>query len=434
LRLQLWPDFLPALSDIHLMVSRFLFALLAVAVVLLLDWYVFQAVRTVSQGLSPSARKIVYYLFWGLTVVTCATIIIATATRGTPPGPFRTYLAAALLIIFVSKLFVVLFLVLDDIIRLIKWITSQLFRGPEREAIGVKITRSEFLNKMALVAGAIPFSAFIYGMVRGAYDYHVRKVTLRLPNLPAAFDGYKMLQISDLHTGSFHTSEPLEKAVALINKQGADVIFFTGDLVNNVATEVLPHVPALGKLSAPDGVLSVLGNHDYGDYVSWETPEQKRANLQRLVQAHGEMGWQILLNKAKTIKRGAEEIAIMGIENWSAVGHFPKYGKLAEAHEQSGTAPFKVLLSHDPSHWLAEVVPNFKDIDLMLAGHTHGMQFGVRIPGFQWSPVQYVYKQWAGLYKQGKQHLYVNTGLGFLGYPGRVGIRPEITVFELKRG
>ncbi|MDQ3291120.1 MAG: metallophosphoesterase, partial [Bacteroidota bacterium] len=264
-------------------------------------------------------------------------------------------------------------------------------------------------------------------------QYQVKRVTLRFPNLPNAFSGYKILQISDLHTGSFNSTHPLEKAVALINKQNADLVFFTGDLVNNIATEVVPHIPALQKIKAKDGKFSVFGNHDYGDYVSWESREAKRQNLQTLAQHHAEIGWRLLLNENVAIHKDGQHIAVLGVENWSTRMNFPRYGNMAKAYAGTEQSPFKVLLSHDPSHWDGEVNQHYPDIDLMLSGHTHGMQFGVNLPGLKWSPVQYVYKQWAGLYKKGMQHLYVNTGLGFLGYPGRVGFLPEITVFELQK-
>ncbi|MDX5438109.1 MAG: metallophosphoesterase, partial [Pontibacter sp.] len=294
-------------------------------------------------------------------------------------------------------------------------------------------SRNKFLNQMGLLVAAVPFSAFIYGMVKGAYDYRVKRVTLRFPNLPAAFDGYKMLQISDLHTGSFNSTAPLQEAVQIINKQEADLVFFTGDLVNNVATELQDHLETLSGIRAKTAVYSVLGNHDYGDYVAWPSQEAKQENLRTLIESHGRMGWQILLNENRIIEKDGEQIAVLGVENWGNRAGFPKYGRLEDAYRGTESTPFKVLLSHDPSHWDGEVNQKYDDIDLMLSGHTHGMQFGVNVPGLKWSPVQYVYKQWAGLYKKGRQHLYVNTGLGFLGYPGRVGFLPEITVFELKR-
>lgn len=395
----------------------------------LIDLYVFQAIKTVTETLNPTAQKAIYVLHWAVFVITAGTFILATATRGTPPDAFRTYLASTLFIIFASKLVVVLFLIADDALRLGK-IVFNTANGDDT----YDPSRHRFLNQMGLLVAAIPFSAFIYGMVKGAYDYRVKRVTLRFPNLPAAFDGYKMLQISDLHTGSFTSTGPLKEAVRLINKQEADLVFFTGDLVNNLASEIEPHIPTLSEIRAKEGVFSVLGNHDYADYVrEWPHANAKAENLRKMIDTHGQMGWQLLMNENRIIEKDGEQIAVLGVENWGNRAGFPKYGRLHEAYKGTEKAPFKVLLSHDPSHWDGEINQKYTDIDLTLSGHTHGMQFGVNIPGLKWSPVQYVYEQWAGLYKKGRQHLYVNTGLGFIGYPGRVGFLPEITVFELKK-
>lgn len=394
----------------------------------LIDLYVYQAIKTVSQNLDPMAQRIIYFLHWLVFAITAGTLLLATATRGTPPSAFKTYLASTLFIIFASKLVVVLFLLMDDTVRVSKMVYHHATSDTPFDA-----SRSKFLSQLGLLAAAVPFSAFIYGMVKGAYDYQVKRVTLRFPNLPPAFDGYKLLQISDLHTGSFNSTEPLREAVKLINKQEADLVLFTGDLVNNMAVEVQEHIATLKEIKAKTAVYSVLGNHDYGDYVNWPSPAAKQENLRNLIDSHGKMGWQILMNEHRIIEKDGEKIAVLGVENWGNRVGFPKYGRLEEAYAGTEDSPFKVLLSHDPSHWDGEVNPKYNDIDLTLSGHTHGMQFGVNIPGWKWSPVQYVYEQWAGLYKKGRQHLYVNTGLGFLGYPGRVGFLPEITVFELKR-
>ena len=415
--------------------QRIITIAILILIVFLVDWYVFQAIRTVTQNLAWRNQRLVYIFYWGIFALTVATIVVFTVTRGTPPSHFKMYLISTVFIIFASKLVVVLFLLLDDGIRLMKYLVTYIFNVPPNQpGPGViKISRNEFLNKIALVAGAIPLTAFIYGMVRGAYNYQVKKVTIRLPNLPPAFNGYRALQISDLHTGSFTSTNPLKKAVDLINKQKADLVFFTGDLVNNISTEVSPYLDTLNKITAPDGVYSILGNHDYGDYVNWENREAKVNNLNRLKAAHQQMGWRLLLNENARVAKGNDVIAVIGVENWSTRLHFPKYGNLAQAYAGTENVPVKILLSHDPSHWDGEVNIKYNDINLTLSGHTHGMQFGVNIPGFKWSPVQYVYKQWAGLYKKESQYLYVNTGLGFLGYPGRVGFLPEITVFEFRQ-
>ncbi|MBF8963650.1 metallophosphoesterase [Pontibacter sp. FD36] len=409
--------------------QRFFSIGIVIFILFLVDFYVFQAIKTVSQNLSASTQRIIYILHWVVFAITAGTFALASFTRGTPPDAFKTYLASTLFIIFASKLVVVLFLFVDDALRLGKMVFNNVNSGETT----FDPSRSKFLNQMGLLVAAVPFSAFIYGMVKGAYDYRVKRITLRFPNLPAAFEGFKMLQISDMHTGSFTSTEPLKEAVRLINKQEADLVFFTGDLVNNVATELMPHVDTLKEIRAKQGVFSVLGNHDYGDYVSWESREAKTQNLQTLVDTQRRMGWDVLLNENRRIEKDGEHISILGVENWGNRAGFPKYGDLSKAYTGAESSPFKVLLSHDPSHWDGEINQKYNDIDLTLSGHTHGMQFGVNIPGLKWSPVQYVYEQWAGLYKRGRQHLYVNTGLGFIGYPGRVGFLPEITVFELRR-
>jgi predicted MPP superfamily phosphohydrolase len=241
----------------------------------------------------------------------------------------------------------------------------------------------------------------------------------------------KIVQISDVHSGSFTNKAAVANGIQKIMSLQPDMILFTGDLVNNKADEMLPYKDLFSQLKAPFGVFSVLGNHDYGDYVQWESRQHRDQNLVALKDTHAQMGWKLLLNEHVILDKDGDKMAVIGVENWSAKARFPKYGRLKEAYTGTEIAPFKILMSHDPSHWEAEVLPAFKDIDLMLSGHTHGMQFGVEIPWLKWSPVQYVYKQWAGVYKNEDQRLYVNRGFGFIGYPGRVGILPEITLLEL---
>jgi predicted MPP superfamily phosphohydrolase len=240
-----------------------------------------------------------------------------------------------------------------------------------------------------------------------------------------------VVHISDIHSGSFTDKKAVERGVDMILNETPDLILFTGDLVNNKAEEMDQYADLFARLRAPLGVYSTLGNHDYGDYVEWSSPDEKRRNLERLKEIQETMGWRLLMNEHVVLERNGEQISLIGIENWSAKARFPKYGDLKKAYAGAEQYPFKILMSHDPSHWDAQVREEFRDIDLMLAGHTHGMQFGVEIPGFRWSPVQYVYRRWAGLYEQENQKLYVNRGYGFIGYPGRVGILPEITVLEL---
>jgi predicted MPP superfamily phosphohydrolase len=269
----------------------------------------------------------------------------------------------------------------------------------------------------------------LYGMIKGAFEFKIFKEKIISPKFPSVFNGLKIVQISDLHLGSFTSAEPLEKAIDLINQQEADYILFTGDLVNEKTDEAYPFIETLKKLKAKNGIYSVLGNHDYGDYIQWPSDTAKQENLKAMHKVHSDLGWKLLLNEHQIIEKDGEKIAIIGVENWG-MGRFPKYGKLDIAYKGTENISFKILLSHDPSHWENQVKKEYKDINLTLSGHTHGMQFGVEIPGFKWSPVQYVYKQWAGLYEENNQLLYVNRGLGFIGYAGRVGIMPEITVLE----
>ena len=356
--------------------------------------------------------------------------IWAGSTRQVGNTALKSYLMSFPLLLLGAKVIILITLLVEELTRAGRWAVTSATQ-PAGTASSA-IPRSEFIAKLALGLGAIPFLGLLWGMVKGATDYQVRRITLKFPNLPPAFEGFKVLQISDLHTGSFNSTEPLERAVAMINRQGADLILMTGDLVNNRATEVEPHIPTLAGIKSELPIFSRLGNHDYGDYVQWESPAQKRENLERLMQNHAKIGWTLLNDTSHTITRGTDKIAVLGVQNWSSHANFPKHGNLPQAHAASGNAPFKILLSHDPSHWEAQVL-HYPDIDLTLSGHTHGMQFGVNLPFMKWSPVSYVYKQWAGLYEQGRQKLYVNVGLGFLGYPGRVGFLPEITVFELRR-
>jgi predicted MPP superfamily phosphohydrolase len=283
-----------------------------------------------------------------------------------------------------------------------------------------------------MLAG-IPFFSIAYGIQWGRFNFSVRNLKLTYPNLPTAFDGLRVVQISDFHIGSFLNSvDKVQEAVELINKQDADLLLFTGDMVNHVATEIDGFINVMQKMKANIGKYSILGNHDYGDYVRWNSKAEKQGNLDKLLSRQREIGLNLLLNDSKKIKMGNEQIELIGVENWG-LPPFPQYGDLDKALTTTEIDSFKILMSHDPSHWDEEVV-NKTSIDLTLSGHTHGAQFGIEIPGWRWSPVNMRYKRWGGLYSEGKQKLYVNTGIGFIGFPGRVGMPPEITVIELKNG
>jgi predicted MPP superfamily phosphohydrolase len=341
---------------------------------------------------------------------------------------------------YLSKIFVVLFLLIDDIGRLIRWIVQKvqlLTNSAPVDATsatqGEPITRSEFLMKTAVIAGTVPAVAMTWGILSGAHDYRIRKVKLALPNLPKEFEGLTIAQISDIHSGSFFNKVAVKGGIEMILNAKPDMVFFTGDLVNNQAVEVQEYIDLFGKVKAPLGVFSTLGNHDYGDYVQWASPAAKQKNLNNLIHAHKVMGWDILNDENRFIEQNGEKLAIIGVQNISGQSRFHSYGDLAKAVKGTDEAAVKLLLSHDPTHWDKEVNTKYKDIDVMFSGHTHGTQFGITVGDTTWSPAQYVYKQWAGLYEQDNQKLYVNRGYGYLGYPGRVGMPPEITVFELKK-
>ncbi len=403
------------------------------SIALLIDWYFYQAILTVFKNSTPSQKVLVANIYWSITVITFLFFIIPGVVPSFHwPKYFRVYFLGILGMFFFSKVIGSLFIVIDDVIRLFRWVASYFNSSTPLTPINShSISRLVFFNRIAVGMAAVPFLAFIYGMVKGAFDYKIHKVKITLPNLPEAFNGLKILQISDIHSGSFVSAEPLKQAVKLINEQQADIVFFTGDLVNDRASEMEMHMEALSGIKAPMGVYSTLGNHDYGDYAKWDSIEEKRKNLESLKNIHARLGWKLLMNEHVALKRGDAEIAVIGIENWGANLNFPKYGDLRKAYAGAEKYPVKLLLSHDPSHWNVQVKEEYKDIDITFSGHTHGFQFGIEIPGFRWSPSQYIYKQWAGLYKQDKQYVYVNRGLGFLGYPGRIGIMPEITVMEL---
>ncbi len=409
-------------------------ATIIITIMLLLDTYVFQAVRMVSQSSSPKTKTIIYTLYWLISLLAVIGFALFVFTKQDFLGRnIRNYLFAIVVGLFLAKLAAAVFFIVDDLRRGIQWVAGKLFfSNTEGENIsGDGISRSAFLSWLGIAVGTTLFGTLVYGF-RNKYNYQVKRVQLNFDNLPTAFRGIKIVQISDIHCGSFTNKQAVLQGVKKIMDQKADIIFFTGDLVNDLAEEMKDYIDAFSMLTAPMGVYSILGNHDYGDYVYWPVNGLSKAqNLENLKNIHEKLGWRLLLNEHVVVEKNGEQIGLLGVENWSAKARFPKHGRMDLAYPGAEKYPFKILLSHDPSHWDAEVTPKYPDIDLMLSGHTHGMQFGIEIPGFKWSPVQYMYKQWHGLYEKGKQKLYVNPGFGFIGYPGRVGVLPEITVIEL---
>ena len=400
---------------------------------LLVDIYLFQAVIHITQDWSPLWRKMARFGFWIPTVLCIAALswwMLGDPYRMT--SGMRNWILTGLFATYFSKTFGILFVLADDLQRGVRWVAG-FFSGAETQPLsGKAIPRSEFLARAAMVATAIPFGTMAFGIISGAHDYRVRRVRVSLPNLPKSFDGMRIGQISDIHAGSFFNRTAVMGGVEMMMNEKPDLIFFTGDMVNNQAAEMKDYVNVFNKFRAPLGVYSVTGNHDYGDYHDWRSQGEKAKNFKDLILTHKEMGYHLLMNEHHILREGSDQLAIIGNENWGGRG-FAKYGKLAHAYQGTEEAAVKLLLSHDPSHWDLQVRPEFPDIDIMFAGHTHGFQFGVEIGDLKWSPSQYAYKQWSGLYKQDKQYLYVNRGFGYLGYPGRIGMPPELTIMELKR-
>jgi predicted MPP superfamily phosphohydrolase len=404
---------------------RLLFFILFVAIV---EIYAFQAFRTVSRV------KWVHYSYILLSVLIVVYIVYSFTQfdRSVGQNKQTLFTLGLLLITFIPKIVLTLVLFGEDFIRLISGTITHFMGDNDRGTF--LPDRRKFVSQIALGIAAVPFLSLLYGMTKGKYNFKVIKQTLFFPDLPESFDGTTITHISDVHSGSFDDAEKIKYAIDLINEQNSDVILFTGDIVNTHATEMHPWIDTFKGLHNPTfGKFSVLGNHDYGEYINWPTQKDKADNFEAIKDLHRQIDFKLLLNENIKLTKGNEEIAIVGVENW---GHnFKKAGDLSKATSGLEKNDFKILMSHDPSHWEYEVKNHENNYHLTLSGHTHGLQFGIEIPGFfKWSPVQYVYKQWAGLYENLGRYVYVNRGFGFHAYPGRVGIWPEITVIELKKG
>lgn len=391
---------------------------------LLSSFYASQALRTLQIG------RWVLPTYWLICAVTLAFIYYQLSNEISVENEFfRTYAIGAYIMLFVFQSFLVLFLFSEDIFRIVRAIIS--FFNPDMGPVWA--SRRKFVSQLALGVAAVPTLGLLYGIFKGKYNYKVLRYTLTFDDLPDAFDGFQIAQVSDFHCGSFDNRARVQYGIDLVNKQEADVIVFTGDIVNNRAVELEPWKKILGTLSAKNGVYSVLGNHDYGDYYPWDSEAAKADNLTDLVRLQKEMGYQLLRNEHAILEKEGSQIAILGVENWGT-GGFKKAGDLNAALSGLDQKTFKILLSHDPSHWQVEVKEGNVRIPLTLSGHTHGMQFGIEIPGLiKWSPVQWRYPYWAGVYKENNRFLNVNRGFGFLAYPGRFGIWPEISVITLKK-
>jgi len=439
-----------SVTSIFPMLIRIIFTVIFIVI---FDLYAFQTIRTLTSDYRLPLQKTIRIGFWALSLVFYSLALLAMggyfthASRG-----FLVVLTGLFFAMFFTKVLMVLPLLLEDVYRILRKIVSVFVSSKEVDTGEVKsflVSRKLFIAQISAGLGGLTFAGLSYGVVKGAHDYKLHRVRVALKNLPENFKGLKIGQLSDIHSGSFWDKNAVIKGVEKLMNEKPDVIFFTGDLVNSIADEMTDdYIRIFSQLKAPMGVYSILGNHDYGDYYQWPDKQETQsfntpfpskahmspmqvANLEKLMNVHKTMGWDLLMNENRTLQIGGDKIAIIGVENFGAKGRFAKYGILSKAYEGIETLPVKILLSHDPSHWDYQVVKDYKDIGLTLSGHTHGAQFGIESALIKWSPIKYMYKQWAGIYKTGEQYLYVNRGFGYLGYPGRLGIRPEVSVITL---
>ena len=405
--------------------SRWIFTFfILIVLIIALEIYTFQAFKTVSKS------KLVRFSFLAMSIAVYVYFFFITFSYNRSEGQTPQFQMAIgmLLTVSIPKLVIILLLFGEDLYRLILKLISTFSMGE----IKPLATRRKFISQLAIAIAAIPFASFIYGIIQGKYNYKVIKYRLSFDDLPEAFDGYTITQISDIHAGSFTNKEKIQYGVDLINDQKSDLLLFTGDIVNNKADEMDEWIPVFDKLEAKEGKFSILGNHDYGDYMDWKEPEDKVHNFEEVKNIHQKIGFDLLLDEHRYLEKDGQKIALIGVENWGK--GFNQSGDLKKASKEVQQEDFKILMSHDPSHWEYKVKKDDFNYQLTLSGHTHGLQVGIEIPGwFKWSPSKYVYKQWAGLYKEFGRYINVNRGFGYHAFPGRVGIWPEITVIELKK-
>lgn len=406
-------------------------------VLYILDIYLFWVYKdNIWQGNRVKAWLISLIFWFPMIMIIAMAIISIVHPFDNWNLQFKSYYGGLIFAGYAAKLIPLVLILLSDLIKILRGLFG--YSKPKIDSEKFRVSRSGFIKKIGVISGSLLFGTLTFGMFKWIYDFKVWEKVVQLPNLPKSFNGFRIVQISDIHLGSWLSKNEMREAVNIINELEADVVLFTGDLVNYSTDEAYPFEDILNKIESKHGVYSILGNHDYGDYKRWKTPEEKAANLQEMHLLHKRIGWKLLNNENEIIRKGSDEIAVVGVENWGSMKRFQKFGDLELASKGTENIPVKLLLSHDPSHWRLKALDSKHHMDITFAGHTHGAQFGIEIPGVRWSPSQYIYKYWAGLYTEknrnsGKdQHLYVNRGLGSIGYPGRVGILPEITVLELQ--
>lgn len=404
------------------------------------DYYLWNSIKNWIKRRKPFFSYLLGFLYWLPFLLLIGTTIVLLMVAPESWNPFfRIYLFGFIFVAYAAKIIPLIFLAIADLVRGIQHLyhrSSSIKSKKSHHSRSKKITRSQFIQQAGLISGGIMFAGLFAGMIKWAFDFKIHRHRISLPNLPQSLNNLRIVQISDIHLGSWASKTALSEAVRKINELEPDLVFFTGDLVNYKTDEAFPFESILKGLKAHMGVFATLGNHDYGDYTRWPSKQAKAQNMQDLYDFYKRIGWRLLNNENLVYSKSDGKLAVIGVENWGDFSRFPKYGDLPKAMKGAEDANVKLLLSHDPSHWDKIVSKKYHDIDLTFAGHTHGFQFGLEIRNVKWSPAQYVYKRWAGLYpnsdlKDKRQFLYVNRGLGTIGYPGRVGILPEITVFDL---
>ncbi len=417
--------------------ANFLSVAVVFAILLFVNFYAFKAIKTFISNSDNRLKHTVYISFWAIPVIIFLGLIWFFLNRESfdKPQNFSKiyYLSGFFILFYLPQFILVIFHLSEDFLKFLIYLIAKPFSDSTFFAkFSDKIQHIFPLTILGFVLSALTFLSILYGIFIGRFNYEVKKIEISFPNLPPSFDGFQVLQISDFHTGSWYGhEEEMKKAIRYINEQNADIVVFTGDMVNNTASELDSFVSILREINAKIGKYSILGNHDYGDYHEWKNQSEKTKNLEKLAKNYSEMGFRLLRDESVIFSNDSDKIVLLGVENWGRKP-FPQRGDLEKAMKNTENIPFKILLSHDPSHWDFEIKEK-TNIDLTLSGHTHAMQLAINLGFWKWSPVKWLYPKWQGLYQEGKQFLYVNTGIGFVGIPVRVGCRPEITVFELKR-